>query len=95
MRWTGIGIEPRSNAVLVAPALQRHIEAMEPVDPVVRKLQTQRFRAMSAERKLELADELLALARELKVSSLRQLHPELSEAALQARVSVLFANVTG
>ena len=68
---------------------------MELVDPIVRELQTQRFRELSAERKLELADELLALARELKESSLRQLHPELSEAALRTRVAVLFANVTG
>jgi len=49
---------------------------------------------MSAERKLELADELLMLARELKTSSLRKLHPELSEAALRARVTELFADVT-
>jgi hypothetical protein len=67
---------------------------MEQVDPMVRKLQTQRFREMSAERKLELADELLALARELKTSSLRKLHPDLSEAALRARVTELFADVT-
>ncbi len=68
---------------------------MEHVDPVVRDLQTQRFREMNAERKLQLADELLTLARELKVSSLRKLHPDLSEAALRARVTELFANVTG
>ena len=64
-------------------------EAMPHVDPVVRNLQTQRFREMSAERKLQLADELLALARELKESSLRKLHPELSEAPLRARVTEL------
>ncbi|HEV8148747.1 MAG TPA: hypothetical protein VGP61_01040 [Gemmatimonadales bacterium] len=68
---------------------------MEPVDPIVRSLQTQRFRGMSAQRKLELADELLTLARELKTSSLRKLHPELSEAALRARVTELFGNVAG
>ena len=68
---------------------------MDPVDPAVLKLQTQRFREMSAERKLRLADELLELARELKLSSLRSLHPGLSEAALRARVTELFANVTG
>ena len=67
---------------------------MTSVDPVVRDLQTARFRQMSAERKLELADELLMLARELKTSSLRKLHPELSEAALRARVTELFADVT-
>jgi hypothetical protein len=68
---------------------------MEHIDPVVRSLQTQRFREMSAERKLQLADELVALARELKESSLRKLYPGLSEAALRARVTELFANVTG
>src|SRR5262245_5411920 len=36
------------------------------VDPVVRQLQTASFRRMSAERKLELADELRELARELQ-----------------------------
>jgi hypothetical protein len=66
---------------------------MEPVDPIVRELQTERFRSMSAERKLELADELLSVARELKISSLRTLHPELSEEELGARVAELFANV--
>lgn len=80
---------------LVHPDRKTHIEAMERVDPVVLDLQTRRFRAMSAERKLELADELLALARALKASSLHKLHPELTEAALQARVTELFANVTG
>jgi predicted secreted protein len=65
---------------------------MDPVDPVVQTLQTQRFREMSAERKLQLADELLDLARALKESSLRKLYPDLSEAALRARVTELFAN---
>ena len=66
---------------------------MEPVDPVVRELQIKRFRAMSAERKLELVDQLIDLARELKASSLRTLHPDLSETELQGRVTALFANV--
>ncbi len=38
----------------------------EDVDPVVRRLQTESFRRMSAERKLELADQLRALATELQ-----------------------------
>jgi predicted secreted protein len=62
---------------------------MEPIDPVVQALQTQRFQEMTAERKLELADELLTLARALKESSLRKLYPDLSEAALRARVTEL------
>ena len=66
---------------------------MEPVDPVVRELQIERFRAMSAERKLELVDQLIDLARELKISRLRTLHPDLSETELQGRVTALFANV--
>jgi hypothetical protein len=84
-----------SQSGLVRPEGKLHIDTMEHVDPVVTNLQTQRFREMSAERKLELADELLALARELKESSLRELHPELSEEALRARVTELFTNVTG
>ncbi len=66
---------------------------MERLDPIVRDLQTSRFRTMSAERKLELADELITLARELKTASLRSLHPELSEEELRARVTELFVNV--
>ena len=66
---------------------------MERVDPTVRELQTAVFRGMSAERKLELVDQLIALARELKTSSLRTLHPNLSETELSGRVASLFANV--
>ena len=65
---------------------------MESVDPIVQELQTQRFRAMSAQEKLELVDELLVLARELKTSSLRTLHPDWSEAELRARVTRHFAD---
>ena len=68
---------------------------MDLIDPIVRDLQTRRLRAMSAQRKLEVADELLALARELKVSSLRTLHPQISDAELEARVSELFSHVAG
>ena len=68
---------------------------MESVDPIVRDLQTRRFRAMSAEQKLQLADELLLLARELKASSLRQLHPDWSDEELHARITELFAHVAG
>ena len=68
---------------------------MDEIDPVVRELQIRRLRAMSAQRKLEVADELLLLARELKSSSLRTLHPRLSEAELEARVRELFAHVAG
>ena len=50
---------------------------------------------MSAQRKLEVADELFLLARELKSSSLRTLHPQLSEAELEARVRELFIHVAG
>lgn len=66
---------------------------MKPVDPAVRELQTALFRAMSADRKLELVDQLIALARELKTSGLRTLHPNLSEAELRGKVTSLFANV--
>jgi hypothetical protein len=66
---------------------------MERVDPVVRDLQTRLFRDMSAERKLELVDELIALARELKASHLRGLHPELSEAELEERVTAVLRDV--
>lgn len=48
---------------------------------------------MSAERKLELVDQMILLARELKTSSLRTLYPTLSEAELHDRVTSLFANV--
>jgi hypothetical protein len=68
---------------------------MDLIDPVVRELQTRRLRSMSAQRKLEVADELLQLARELKSSSLRTLHPHLSDAELEARVRELFAHVAG
>lgn len=68
---------------------------MDAIDPIVRELQTRRLRAMSAHRKLEVADELLSLARELKSSSLRTLYPHLSDEDLQARVSELFAHVAG
>lgn len=68
---------------------------MDLIDPVVRELQTRRLRAMSAQRKLEVADELLQLARELKSSSMRTLHPRLSEADLEARVRELFTHVAG
>ncbi|NOT08218.1 MAG: hypothetical protein HOP28_08430 [Gemmatimonadales bacterium] len=66
---------------------------MEPVDPIVQELQTKLFHAMSAGRKLALVDELIDLARALKTSSLRTLHPELSEEELRGRVAALFANV--
>ena len=68
---------------------------MDLIDPVVRELQTRRLRAMSAQRKLEVADELLTLACELKSSSLRTLHPQLSESELEARVKEIFAHVAG
>lgn len=68
---------------------------MDLIDPVVRELQTRRLRAMSAQRKLEVTDELLQLARELKSSSLRTLHSSLSDAELEARVRELFAHVAG
>jgi predicted secreted protein len=68
---------------------------MEVIDPVVRDLQARRLRAMSAHRKLEVADELLSLARELKSSSLRTLYPGISDEELRARVSELFAHVAG
>ena len=50
---------------------------------------------MGAQRKLEVADELLALARELKSSSLRTGYPRLSDEELRARVSELFTHVAG
>lgn len=68
---------------------------MDAIDPIVRELQTRRLRAMSAQRKLEVADELLALARELKSSSLRTRYPHISDEELDARVSELFAHVAG
>lgn len=68
---------------------------MDAIDPIVRELQTRRLRAMSAQRKLEVADELLSLARELKSSSLRTLYPHISDEELDARVRELFAHVAG
>ena len=68
---------------------------MDDVDPVVRELQTRRLRAMTAERKLEIADELLALARELKSSSLRARYPGITDVELRVRVSELFSHVAG
>lgn len=68
---------------------------MDDVDPIVRELQTRRLRGMTAERKLEIADELLALARELKSSSLRARYPGISDEEMHARVSELFSHVAG
>jgi hypothetical protein len=68
---------------------------MERVDPVVLSLQTNRFRSMGAQQKLELADALLSLALELKASSLRSLYPGLPEAELRARATALFGDVAG
>ena len=50
---------------------------------------------MTAERKLEIADELLALARELKSSSLRGRYPVITDAELRDRVNELFSHVAG
>ena len=68
---------------------------MDLIDPIVRELQARRLRAMSAQRKLEIADELLSLARELKSSSLRARYPHISDEELDARVSEIFAHVAG
>jgi hypothetical protein len=68
---------------------------MAPIDPVIQDLQTRCFREMSAHRKLELADELIVLALELKTASLRRLHPGLSEPELRAQAIALLADVAG
>ena len=68
---------------------------MDQPDPVVSELQAALLRAMTAQRKLELADELLGVAWELKLSNLRQRFPGMTEAELNRRVADLFANVPG
>lgn len=66
---------------------------VERVDPIVLELQTRIFREMSAERKLALADDLLVLARELKLAGLRMQHPDLPDDELRRRVTELIAHV--
>lgn len=60
---------------------------------MVLEVQSRIFREMSAERKLALADELLKLARELKLAGLRMQHPDLSDDELRRRVIELIAHV--
>jgi hypothetical protein len=63
---------------------------MEAVDPEVRRRQIDRFREMSADRKLELAWEMRELAWQLRTADLRARFPGLSEAELSARVRQRF-----
>jgi hypothetical protein len=60
---------------------------------VVRRLQTDRFREMTAERKLELAWEMRELAWELCAADLRARFPDLSEADVHARVRQRFLDL--
>ena len=66
---------------------------MDDVDPVVRRLQTDRFREMTAERKLELAWEMRELAWELCAADVRARFPDSSEAEVSAWVRHRFLDV--
>jgi hypothetical protein len=63
-----------------------------PTDAVFR-IQIERYRAMSAERKLELAARLRAFAWETKLDSLRRQHPDLSPDELLPRLHECFGTV--
>lgn len=58
----------------------------------VREIQVEGYRAMSAERKLELAFSLRDAAWELVRAGVRRRHPGYSDAELEAEVRRLFAN---
>lgn len=60
-----------------------------PEDPF--EFQVNGYRAMSAERKLEIAFGLRAFALETKLASLRRQHPTLSDEALRAQLRDLLA----
>ena len=66
---------------------------MERVDPRVRQLQIERFREMSAERKLELTGEMLEFAWELRAANLRARFPALTEAETRSRLRRRFPDV--
>jgi len=66
---------------------------MDDVDPVVRRLQINRFREMTPERKLEIAWEMREFALELCAADLRARFPALSEAEVRARVRQRFLDV--
>jgi hypothetical protein len=66
---------------------------MEQVDPQVRELQVQRFREMSAERKLELTGEMREFAWELRAADLRTRFPWLTEPEIHRRLRLRFPDV--
>ena len=65
---------------------------MERVSPQVRELQVRRFRGMSAERKLELAGEMVEFAGELREADLRTRFPGLTETEIHRRLRLRFPN---
>jgi hypothetical protein len=69
------------------------IPTMDDVDPVVRRLQINRFREMTPQRKLELAWEMRQFAWELCAADQRARFPALSEAEVSARVRHRFLDV--
>lgn len=52
--------------------------------------QIELFRAMTGERRLQLAEQLYWLARKLKLAGLRAQHPDWTEAQLNAEVRRIF-----
>ena len=67
---------------------------MERVDPQARELQIERFREMSAERKLELTGEMREFAWELRAADLRARFPALTEPEIQGRLARRFPDVS-
>ena len=53
-------------------------------------IQTEALRAMTPERRLQVAQQLRQTAWELKAAGIRMQNPELSEAEVQARVREIF-----
>ena len=56
------------------------------------EIQSQALRAMSVEQRLRLVDSLRAFAWELKQSTIRRQHPELSESEVLRRVRAAFGH---
>jgi hypothetical protein len=66
---------------------------MDDVDPAVHRLQIDRFREMTPERKLEVAWEMRQFAWDLCAADLRARFPARSEAEVRARVRHRFLDV--
>lgn len=76
-----------TDALHDAAAAPRGIEPDEPSDE-----QIAIYRAMTPQRRLEIAEQMYWSARRWKAAWLRSLHPEWSEAEIEAEVKRLFIN---